>query len=177
MTYLRLWHDNTGRGSYASWHCMAILVRDVQTNERFEFILNRWLGAEKDDGQIDRLVPVSGDAQRNQFSHMFSSTGEKNVRESHLWFSIFMRSERSRFTRAQRVSTCFALLYLSMMTDAMWYDTAPEHVADGLKLGPVIISMEQIGIGIMSNLITFPIIFLIVFFFRKARRRVLRENR
>ena len=70
--------------------------------------------------QIDRLVVCSGDAQRNAFGHMFNSTGEKNIRESHLWFSIFMKSERSRFTRAQRVSTCFALLYLSMLTDAMW---------------------------------------------------------
>ncbi len=56
LTYLRLWHDNTGRGHYASWHCTAVIVRDVQTNERFEFILNRWLGAERDDGQVSSWV-------------------------------------------------------------------------------------------------------------------------
>ena len=52
LTYLRVWHDNTGRGNYASWHCMAVLVRDVQTNERFEFIANRWFATEKEDGQV-----------------------------------------------------------------------------------------------------------------------------
>lgn len=36
-------------------------------------------------------------------------------------FSIFLRSPRSRFTRCQRVSTAFALLFLSMLANAMWY--------------------------------------------------------
>ncbi len=57
------------------------------------------------------------------------------------------------------------------------YDTTPEHVSGGFQIGPVIVSVEQIGIGVMSNLVTLPVIFLIVFFFRKARRRILRENR
>ena len=51
LTYLRLWHDNTGRGGYASWHVAAILVRDVQTNEKFEFITNRW--------EISRMYPIN----------------------------------------------------------------------------------------------------------------------
>ncbi len=63
---------------------------------------------------------VSGDAQRDAFGQLFERTRNKGIQENHLWFSVFMRSERSRFTRAQRVSTCFAMLYLSMLTDAMW---------------------------------------------------------
>ena len=52
LSYLRIWHDNSGRGDYASWKCMAVLVRDVQTNQKFEFFLNKWLASEKDDGMV-----------------------------------------------------------------------------------------------------------------------------
>ena len=52
LAYVRIWHDNTGQGKYASWQCSAVLVRDIQTNEKFEFVLNRWLATEKDDGQV-----------------------------------------------------------------------------------------------------------------------------
>ena len=177
MTYLRIWHDNTGRGNYASWYCTAIIVRDIQTNERFEFVVNRWLASEKDDLRIERLIPCSGDAQKNSFNHLFNFTSEKSIRENHLWFSIFMRSERSRFTRCQRVSTCMALLYLAMLADAMWYDTFPEKISTGITIGPLTVSLEETWIGILCNLITFPPAFLMIFFFRKARKMRLRPNR
>lgn len=52
LQYLRVWHDNSGRGNYASWYMTAAVVRDIQTNEKFEFICNRWLAVEKDDGRV-----------------------------------------------------------------------------------------------------------------------------
>ena len=52
MSYLRIWHDNTGRGDFASWYCCAVTVRDVQTNEKFEFICNKWLACEKSEEQV-----------------------------------------------------------------------------------------------------------------------------
>ena len=64
-----------------------------------------------------------------------------------------------------------------MLANAMWYQAAPEAVPTGLQFGPIIMSGEQIYIGIMSNLITLVPTLVIVFFFRKARRRKLRKNR
>lgn len=52
MNYLRIWHDNSGRGSYASWFLSSLVVRDVQTNEVFEFICNKWMAQEKDDNEV-----------------------------------------------------------------------------------------------------------------------------
>jgi hypothetical protein len=52
LNYLRVWHDNTGRGSSASWFLKYIIVRDLQTMERFHFICQRWLAVEKDDGTV-----------------------------------------------------------------------------------------------------------------------------
>ena len=52
MNYLRIWHDNSGRYNYASWYLSAMIVRDIQTNEVFEFICNKWLAQEKGDQQV-----------------------------------------------------------------------------------------------------------------------------
>ena len=52
LNYLRVWHDNTGWENYASWFITAIVVRDVQTDEKFEFIINNWLAVDKGDGEV-----------------------------------------------------------------------------------------------------------------------------
>ena len=100
LQYIRVWHDNSGRGNYASWYCTGFVVRDIQTNEKWEFVCNRWLANEKGDGQVERLVNVSGEEEKNSFDHLFQYTTERGIREQHIWFSIFLRNERNRFTRA-----------------------------------------------------------------------------
>ncbi|ESN95043.1 hypothetical protein HELRODRAFT_124863, partial [Helobdella robusta] len=46
LNYLRVWHDNSGKGKYASWYVNWILVRDIQTLEKFHFIVNQWFAVE-----------------------------------------------------------------------------------------------------------------------------------
>lgn len=60
LNYCRIWHDNSGEGKFRSWFLSFIVVRDVQTGEKYEFICNKWLAVEKDDGSVDRLLPVAG---------------------------------------------------------------------------------------------------------------------
>ena len=52
LSYLRIWHDNTGIGDYASWFLGVVIVRDLQTREKFQFINDQWLAVEKEDGQV-----------------------------------------------------------------------------------------------------------------------------
>ncbi|RWS31890.1 polycystic kidney disease protein 1-like protein 2-like protein [Leptotrombidium deliense] len=178
LNYCRIWHDNSGKGKFRSWFLSFITVRDVQTAEKFEFICNKWLAVERGDGNIDRLLPVAGRGEATQFTHLFHQTTQKNLKDGHLWFSIFMRPPRSRFTRVQRVSCCMALLFLSMLVNAMWYERVPpKPKSSALEIGPFALSPEQIGVGFFSNLIVFPPTFLIVLLFRKSRLRVLRPSR
>lgn len=89
-----------------------------------------------------------------------------------------MRPPRSRFTRVQRVSCCMALLYLSMLVNAMWYERVPpKPSASALDFGPFSLSPEQIGVGFFSNLIVFPPTFVMIFLFRKSKLRKLRPSR
>jgi hypothetical protein len=52
LNYLRIWHDNSGKGRMASWYLNHVVVRDVQTDKKYYFIANRWFAVEEDDGQV-----------------------------------------------------------------------------------------------------------------------------
>jgi polycystin 1L2 len=57
------------------------------------------------------------------------------------------------------------------------YEVVPQS-GTGTKLGQLLVlNTETVVIGIMSMLIAFPITLFISFFFRKARKRILRPNR
>lgn len=55
LNYIRIWHDNSGRGSSASWFLKYIIVRDLQTMQKFHFISQRWFAVERDDGKVENL--------------------------------------------------------------------------------------------------------------------------
>ena len=175
LNYIRIWHDNSGREQYGSWFLSAMIVLDVQTGQRTEFSVNRWLGVDKEDGAVERLIQAS--AARSCQSMLIHSAS-KHIKENHLWFSIFFRSHRSRYTRLQRTSTAFALLFLAMLVDAMWYGVTPEKVtSSGLDFEFLTFSPEQAYIGcIVTGVTTLPAI-LIMFMFKKSRRTFLRPNR
>nr|XP_027224257.1 polycystic kidney disease protein 1-like 2 [Penaeus vannamei] len=178
LSMLRIWHDNSGRGPNASWYLSYIVFRDVQTGEKYAFIANQWFAVECEDGQIDRTLTVAGKGERRLFLHLYHNTSSRGIVDGHLWFSVFLRPPRSRFTRCQRLGSCFSLLFLSMLVNAMWYQRVPEKPGLGsFEYGPFSMSTEQIGVGVVSNLIVFPPTLLIVFLFRKSRPKVLRKSR
>eukprot|EP00058_Branchiostoma_floridae_P020618 XP_002606108.1 hypothetical protein BRAFLDRAFT_88018 [Branchiostoma floridae] len=150
--------------------------------------------------QVSRLLPVAGREQalsfqhlftsnivihvsilREQalsFQHLFTSKTSKDLEDEHIWFSVFLRPPRSRFTRLQRLATCLSLLMCAMLVSAMWYGILPDQPSsNAIRIGPLILSAEQIGVGLMSNLITFPINLIIVQLFRKSRPRRKRPSR
>ena len=55
---MRIWHDNAGRDDYASWFLSAMIIVDIQTGERTEFLLNRWLANEKEDGAVSLMDTI-----------------------------------------------------------------------------------------------------------------------
>ena len=52
LNYVRIWHDNSGEGSAASWFLKYLIIRDLQTMDKFYFIAQRWFAVEKDDGLV-----------------------------------------------------------------------------------------------------------------------------
>ncbi|XP_070533290.1 polycystin-1-like protein 2 isoform X1 [Ptychodera flava] len=172
LTYLRIWHDNSGKGSDASWFLDKVCVLDLQTGQRYFFICNRWLAVEEDDGMVDRLLPVSGKDEVTQFQYLFASTAKKDLTDGHLWFSTLSRPTRSTFTRVQRLSCCLSLLYTTMIANCMWYRTEQNvQVNFGISLGPFHFTWHELYVGIMGGLVVFPVNLVIVQFFRKSKAK------
>lgn len=109
-----------------NWHCDIIVTRLIKKH-----VL-----------QVDRVIPVAGKEQMTEFSHLFTEKTTKSLNDGHLWFSVVARPPQSRFTRVQRVSCCLCLLYLSMLTNAMFYEK--DEGTNVYTFGPFALSPEQV---------------------------------
>lgn len=165
LTFIRIWHDNTGKSP--SWFLSQVVIRDIETDEKFFFLCNHWLACDEGDGQVDRLFPVAGKDELRDFVHLFKTKTSRDFSDGHLWFSIAFRPVRSRFTCVQRVSCCLSLLMCSMLANVLWYRTPVKEQNNVLiDLGFFEFTWHEIIIGIQSSLIVFPINLLIVQLFR-----------
>ena len=119
---------------------------------RYFFLCNRWLACEEDDGMVDRILPVAGLEDLVAFKQLFSSSVRKKLTSDHLWVSVFSRPTRSSFTRVQRISCCMSLLFLTMITNAMWFksdsDGESKQQVVAMKLGPFSFTLQQVCICI-----------------------------
>lgn len=109
---------------------------------------------------------------------MFNESSRRGLFDDHLWFSLTMRPNTSKFTRVQRLWCLVALLYLSMVTSAMWFSSNPSLSVDeanqtkAVTLGPFTFSYRMLYVGLCSSLITFVPAFVIVFIFNNRNCRV-----
>ncbi|UJR18466.1 hypothetical protein I4U23_005372, partial [Adineta vaga] len=176
LNYIRIWHDNSGKDSSASWFLKYLIVRDLQTMETCHFIAQRWFGVEKDDGKIERVFPIANEEEKKEFSYILSKKAFHSISDGHLWFSIFSRPPSQQFTRLQRCTCCFVLLFVSMLTNIVYYDLSNQAKVNynstiSLSFGTFFVTFDQIFIGLMSELVSLiPSIFLIQLF-RRLRSR------
>lgn len=117
---------------------------DLQTHEKFYFICEKWFGVDKGDGLIDRLIPVCGQKQKNQFKYLLKKQAKYKMSDGHLWYSIFGRQARSTFTRLDRLTCCFVFLYINMLMNILYYDTDKSSNPNALVIGPLRITTEQV---------------------------------
>ena len=109
------------------------------------FLCDQWLAVENDDGMVDRILPVAGLEHLIAFKHLFSSSARKKLANDHLWLSVLSRPTRSNFTRCQRLSCCMSLLYLTMITNAMFFKTDDKAEATtGISIGPFHFTLGQV---------------------------------
>ncbi len=134
---------------------------------RYIFSCNKWLAEDRGDGKKERLLKVSTDDKYNSGA-MLRDNLNRRLFEDHLWLSVAYRKSNSSFTRVQRLSCCLALLYLTMVANAMWYKTGEESSAGVITLGPISLSIHQLYASFMSSIIVFPPILILSFCFVKS---------
>ena len=123
LYYLKIWHDNSGKGDTASWFLKYIIVHDLQTREKFYFICQNWLAVEKSDGKIERELFVACDPQKTELKYLMKKQASHYMMDNHLWFSVFYRPVQSTFSRLDRVTCCFLFHYISMFLNIVCYGT------------------------------------------------------
>lgn len=158
-------------GINPSWYLSRITLEDLHDNSKIYFVCERWLAVEEDDGRVDRIIPVASDKELTQFNHLFVGKTVRELGDGHLWISIIARPPQSVFTRVQRLSCALSLLYCTMITSCMFYNTGgqgedPTYI---LYIGSLKIDLKQMVIGLQSSLIVFPVNLALMQIFRKIR--------
>lgn len=163
LSYIRMWHDNFGKDP--AWFVKQISIREIDTDEVWHFVCERWLAVDEGDGLIDRIFPVTSNKELKEFRRLFLTKAYNDLTDSHLWFSVVWRPPQSSFTRVQRVSCCLSVLLCTMLANALWYESDTGRYS-AVQFGPFEFSWEQVSIGICSSIIVFPINLLLVHIFR-----------
>ncbi|NWI42071.1 PK1L2 protein, partial [Picathartes gymnocephalus] len=172
---IRLWHDNSGDSP--SWYVNRVLVHDLARDQKWYFLCNSWLAIDIGECVLDKMFPVATEQDMKQFSNLFFMKTSKGFQDGHIWYSVFSRSPRSSFTRAQRVSCCFSLLLCTMLTSIMFWGVPKDPAEQKMDLGKIEFTWQEVMIGFESSLLMFPINLLIVQIFRNTRPRPAQQGR
>ena len=145
LSYMKIWHDNSGKGDLASWFLKYVIVHDLQTRKKYYFICNNWLAVEKGDEKLEKELFVALDPQKSELKYLLQKELNHNINDSHIWLSTFKKPVQSSFTRLDRVTCCFVLLYLSCSFNILYFNyTNSSNSHSLLNFGLFNITLEQV---------------------------------
>ncbi len=151
LNYVKIWHDNSGQGDNASWYLKHIIVNDLQTNEKFYFICEKWMAVEKEDGKLGRDLFVACEPQRTEFKYLLQKQARESLTDTHLWLSIFNRPVNSSFSRFDRVTCGIVFIYISMLINILYYQQS-SALYQSIQIDLVIftITTEQVNMNLKN---------------------------
>ena len=139
---------------------------------RYLFLVDDWLSIEQGDGQTTRRVKLSSKDDVTNSNDLLGSNVKHQFFDDHIWLSVGYRKTRSSFTRVQRLCCCMSILYLMMITNAMWFGrgNATGNQA-AIVIGPISVTVMQVYASFMSSLIVLPPIFVMTSIFSRLPSR------
>jgi polycystin 1L2 len=135
------------------------------------FLCDKWLAVEQDDGMVERIISVAMRENLTSYDQLVSEHTRFNATENHLWLSMLIRPQQSNFSRIQRLTCAFALLFLTMVTSCMFFRSDDEVQPNQVSIGIMKFSLTTIYVSFISILITTVPIFVITFIFKKSRSK------
>ncbi|XP_022803339.1 polycystic kidney disease protein 1-like 2 [Stylophora pistillata] len=164
-------HNNFGNNP--SWFLEEILIRDVQSNQSWKFMVSQWFALERGDGRIERVIDLT--STRLGFVSDVARRWRRGLTEWHIWVSVAAKLKQSRFTRVQRLSCCLSVLLTSMFANAMFYKLGGKY-EQPIQVGPLKMSGRQVVTGIESALAVAPVNIIIVLLFQKGAEKSYTNN-
>ena len=122
LNYMRVWHDDSG--SSGSWFLKYIIVRDLQTMQREDFMCQQWLAVDKADGAVI-LSPSESNTVSCElvfFSDRTISARRERCGEKRVWVSVREAS------LSQHVRWPFMVLYLFPNRHQSFHASPAMHV-------------------------------------------------
>ena len=126
LQFLRIWTDSSGLGEMSAWYLLGITIHDVQTGIITRFLPNQWLAIDRGTFEDELRIPAKDEDEPLDFRYKFYSYATQSMKDDHLWWSIFSRPVQSRFSRKERVSVSYALIFLTIVTNGMFYNQQQE---------------------------------------------------
>ncbi|KAI0208686.1 Polycystic kidney disease protein 1-like 3 [Lamellibrachia satsuma] len=166
LLYLRVWHNCSG--IFPSWFLKQITVRNIQTNQVWDFVCDDWLTPEFGVDGIKKSLFANENKRSRVYD--FRLTSMQILRSEHPWISIFSRPVYKTFNCAQRLSCVMSFAMIAMLTNIMFYGKPPVDIEEG-ALGGIAITKEQLIVGIESFFICLPTSIIIVAIFTNIRPR------
>ncbi|KAK6480041.1 polycystic kidney disease protein 1-like 2 isoform X1 [Huso huso] len=168
---VRLCHDNSG--DCPAWYVVKVVVKNLQTTQRWHFLCNSWIGQGKGTGELQRTFTPAQKNEITSFSNIFHSKTTSGFKDQHIWISVLDPPHRSPFTRVQRVSCCMSLLLCTMAVNIMFWNLPvdPDSPVVFKFTSALVFTSQEIMIGVESALLMFPINILIITIFRSIKPR------
>jgi polycystin 1 len=96
---MRVWSDSSGLGEMSAWYLMSLQVMDIQTGQVTLFVADQWLAIDRGTFEDDISIPSSGHGDQFTRDFLIKSGITHKFSDDHIWWSVFSRPTRSRFTR------------------------------------------------------------------------------
>ena len=179
LHFLRVYHDNAGRPPYDTWQLERVVIRDLQEHRLYTFETNAWLSFSRDEGLVDRTFGCAeNNNEKTNFSQEMYNRTNRDANQDHMWMSMFLRPVGSRYSRKQRVTVCAVFLYLSMLLNAMYYQSSSESGVNAvINVGPIPFTPALILTGLGILLVVYPLVLLLTMIFKRARPKNLKRCR
>lgn len=166
---ITLKHDSTG--SYPSWYCEWVRVRDVTRHADWIFPVHQWLSLAL--GRAQQTTCTVSLMKRDHFAPRTVRVWHRlrrSLTDQCLWLSIFFISPRSTFRRTERLTVFTASLITTMLTNLMFFgQTTRDTIEDeAVEYDKIQLTLRMAGIAVESILITVVVTSLLTFLFKKS---------
>ena len=83
----------------SAWYLLSILVHDIQTGEITRFVADQWLALDRGTFEDDITIAASKETDELESGYLIKAGRARALSDDHVWWSIFTRPIRSRFSR------------------------------------------------------------------------------
>ena len=146
-------------------------IFDLNRDISYQFCSDKWLAVEEDDGLIERRMQVATAEEKKAFVRLFTTKIGRGFTEKHLWISVLTKPIYSQFSRVQRLTCCFCLLFFTMLTSAMFFSFGDGPNPYVLKIGSLEFNYRGVIVGVQSSMISIIPTTIVLYIFQNARDR------